>query len=281
MKTPNNLSERQVLEVKYKNSRNNLLIVVAFTVVNILLLISKSDTYFLFSAYIPYALVVFGMLFSGMYPQEYYEQEFSEMQMLSPAFFAVLLGIALVIVAFYLISWIFSKNNKSGWLIFALVIFSVDTLGMLFFTGVALENIIDIVFHVWVIISLALGINAGSKLKKIPAEDAVVSEIQNTEEDLQNPMDLGVLRVADRDVKQRILLEHEVLGHVITYRRVKRVNELVIDGNVYDEIEALVEAAHSLKAKVDGHLIEVGFDGLAHSYLKIDGQKIAKKLRLY
>jgi hypothetical protein len=89
------------------------------------------------------------------------------------------------------------------------------------------------------------------------------------------------IRIADSTVKARILLEADALGHAIVYRRVKRVNELVIDGRVYDEMEALVEFAHSLKAQIDGHTIEVGFDGWVHSYLKIDGQTVGRKRRLY
>lgn len=80
-------------------------------------------------------------------------------------------------------------------------------------------------------------------------------------------------------MKSRALPETNTLGHTITYRRVKKVNDLVIDGNVYDEMETLVEAAHSLKAQIDGHLIEAGFDGMSYSYLKIDGQMVAKKPR--
>ena len=45
--------------------------------------------------------------------------------------------------------------------------------------------------------------------------------------------------------------------------------------------EALVEFAHSLKAQIDGHIIEVGFDGGIHSYLKLDGEIVSKKIRLY
>lgn len=60
----------------------------------------------------------------------------------------------------------------------------------------------------------------------------------------------------------------------------KRVNELIIGGHVYDEMEALVETPHSLGARIDGHQIEVGFNGY-NSYLNVDGERIAKKLRLY
>ena len=70
------------------------------------------------------------------------------------------------------------------------------------------------------------------------------------------------------------------MGHYVVYRRVKKTNELVIDLYVYDEIEILVECAHSLEARIDGHLIVVGFDGVSHSYLSVDGEIVAKKLRL-
>lgn len=281
MSTTGSLSSRQTFETKCKNARANLLLVVAFTVINMVLLIAKSDTYFLFSAYVPYALVAVGMTICGMYPSEYYGEEFSGMEFLSPSVFAVIVAIAVIITALYFLCWIFSKNNRAGWLIAALVIFSVDTLGMFAVEGFALDSIIDIVFHVWVILSLSLGIHACAKLKKIPAEEAEVLEVEQIAEDQENPVNSEIIRLADPDVKARILLEGDALGHTVVYRRVKRVNELVIDGNVYDEIEALVEFAHELKAEIDGHVIVVGFDGGAHSYLKIDGETTAKKLRLY
>ena len=90
----------------------------------------------------------------------------------------------------------------------------------------------------------------------------------------------GILRVADPNVRARVLLQTEAFGHSIVYRRAKRVNELIVDGNVYDEVETLIEYAHTLKAQVDGHLFEAEFDGKAHSYIKVDGQVVAKKLRL-
>ncbi len=279
MKTSETLSNKDVLETKYNNSRHNLLLVVVFTVINIVLLITKSESYFLFSAYIPYALVTLGMLLCGMFPEEYYGEDFAGMEFLGSSVFTVFLVIAIIFTALYLVSWIFSKKNKVGWLIFALVIFSIDTLGMFALMEFATESIIDIVFHAWVIISLAIGINACRKLKKIPADEIAETEIEQT--DMEKPARSEMIRVADLGAKARILLEAEALGHHITYRRVKKVNELVIDGNVYDEMEALLEFAHSLQAEIDGHLIEVGFDGNVHSYLEIDGEIVTKKMRLY
>lgn len=283
MEPPIISGNRQILEAKYKNARSNLLLVLAFTVVNIVLLVAKSDVYFLFSAYIPYVLVTIGMATCGMFPAEYYTDELAGTEFLPTSVFGVILGISLAIVALYLISWIFSKKNTVGWLIFALVIFAIDTAIMLFFSGLQLDGLIDIAFHIWVIVSLSIGINAGVKLKKLPPEEIIEAEpdSEDTEQEELPEENSSAIRMADPDVKARVLLTAEALGHTITYRRVKRVNELVIDGNVYDEIEALLETAHSLKAQIDGRTIEVGYDGSIRSYLKIDGEMTAKKIRIY
>ena len=57
-----NTSERYNLENKYNTTRYNLLLVIGFTLVNIILLVTNSDRYFLFSAYIPYTVANFGMV---------------------------------------------------------------------------------------------------------------------------------------------------------------------------------------------------------------------------
>lgn len=182
MKKTNIQTSRQDLEAKYNNSRINLLLVVAFTAINIILLVTKSDSYFLFSAYIPYALVTLGMLICGMFPQEFYVNEFDGMEFFDTSVFAVFLVIAIIIVALYLISWFLSRKNKRGWLIFALILFTVDTLGMFAFQGLALDSIIDIVFHVWVIVSLCQGISASGKLKKMPMDETVFPQVEVTED---------------------------------------------------------------------------------------------------
>jgi len=183
MNASNTLSQRRDLETRYQNSRVNLLFVVLFTVINVVLLVTQSDTYFLFSAFIPYVLVSLGMILCGMYPQEYYGDDFAGMEFLDKSVFAVFLLIAVIAVVLYLISWIFSKKYRGGWLIFALIIFAVDTLVMFAFVGFALDSIIDIAFHVWVIVSLARGIHACGKLKKMPAELPEASEFAETEQE--------------------------------------------------------------------------------------------------
>lgn len=141
------------------------------------------------------------------------------------------------------------------------------------------SGIMDVLIHVLVLGYLIMGIHSASKLKKMP--EKTPAEATEQPELAVETQFSAPLRRADMEVKQRVLLEGTYGGHRILYRRVKRVNELVIDGYVYDEYEALAEFAHCLTARIDGHTIEMGFDGVSSSYFRVDGQQMAKKIRLY
>lgn len=88
------------------------------------------------------------------------------------------------------------------------------------------------------------------------------------------------VRRADHSVKSKVLLEARVENYEICYRRIKSVNELVINGIVYDEKKAVIEFAHNLSALVDGHTIEAGLSDDSYSYIMFDGECLAKKQRL-
>ena len=281
----NNSSLKDMLKTKYMSSCNNLLLVVTFTVINVILLITNSDSYFLFSAYIPYALVDLGMFLCGRYPQELYA-DFGNMEFVDNTFFTTMVVIAVVIVLVYFLSWIFSKKGKVGWLIASLVLFAIDGAVMLLYLGFSVEIIIDIVFHIWVIVSLSMGILNYYRLKRLPEDLPDTPFGEPTEDTDLQPMAEQIaeqkqLRNADFSVKHKILAEGEVLGHTVIYRRVKRTNELIVDGLVYDELEALVETAHTLTAEIDGHIITAGYDGRFHSFIKIGNELVTKKIRLF
>lgn len=166
------MSQRQLLETRYHNARSNLIWVLVFTVINIILLITNSNTYFLFSAFVPYILTDLGMTLCGMYPPEYYEGELAGMEFFGKEVFTVLLSIAVAILVLYLLCWIFSKKNRRGWMIFAAVLFALDTVLMLLLNGIVLDMALDYLFHGWVLGSLFMGITAAGKLKKLPEDDA-------------------------------------------------------------------------------------------------------------
>ncbi|MBR6681831.1 MAG: hypothetical protein IKL40_02470 [Clostridia bacterium] len=95
----------------------------------------------------------------------------------------------------------------------------------------------------------------------------------------QNISNNKAKRYADTSVKSRILLEANVQGYEICYRRVKSVNELVINGKVYDDKKGIIEFTHNLSALVDDHKIDAGYDEESNSYIMFDGEIIKRKKR--
>ncbi len=89
------------------------------------------------------------------------------------------------------------------------------------------------------------------------------------------------LRYADETVKSRTLLEARFETYRICYRRVKNVNELVVNGRVYDEYKGILEFEHHLLAMVDGHVIEAGYDADGYSYIQFDGELLEQKKRYW
>ncbi|MBQ9131721.1 MAG: hypothetical protein IJX62_04550 [Clostridia bacterium] len=171
----------QSLKQKYNSARLNLLLVVLFSAINLLLLVTKSNTYFLFSASVPYLLTDLGMFLCGMYPADYYTGDLAGFQTLPSVVFYVMLAIAVIILLLYLVSYLLSKKSV-GWLSFSLVFFCLDTVGMFLYFGIALDMIIDIVFHVWVIVILVQGIRAHYQLKNLPPEPQIEEPVaENTD----------------------------------------------------------------------------------------------------
>ena len=161
------VSPAQALETKYKNSVSNLLLVIGFTTVNVVLLIANANSYFLFSAFLPYNTVNHGMYLCGKFPAETYKPD---VNFRSDLYFYTCIAFAAAMILFYVICWYMAKNGKSEWLIVALAGFAVDTLAFVGLGGLDADSVLDIIFHVWVIVSLASGVVSFNKLKKLPAE---------------------------------------------------------------------------------------------------------------
>ena len=284
------MTPRQTYEQKYRASRMNLLIVVIFTLINIVLLVTNADSYFLFSAFIPYFIVSIGMLMCGRFPTDFYTDGLEEIEFIDDSFFIMTLVIAAAIMLFYLLAWTLSSKNRVGWLTFALVLFGIDTVVMLLMGGFEIESLIDILFHGLVIYYLISGIIAHNNIKRLPIEEAtklsdddLSGEKGEEGEDCfvtSETVDYIPLRTASRDVKHKVLAEARVQERYdICYRRVKSTNELVINGNVYDELNGVFESPHTLEARIDGHFITASYTG-SHSVIEFDGEIVAKKLRL-
>ena len=163
-------TQRQLLENKYSSARLNLLLLIAFTAINLILALCSSGTYFLFSATIPYVLVLFGMTLCGRMPEEYYdpgvEYEFFDVSLL-----VVLTVVAFLMLALYLVAYLLSSKRHSLWLVVATVFFSIDTVVMLLFYGIQVDALLDYVFHALVLYYLISGLVAARKLKKLPPDE--------------------------------------------------------------------------------------------------------------
>lgn len=267
----NNAPARNTLEAyqkRYSAARADLLIMTVLTVVNIALLFTGSETIMLFSAIVPYFAVASAYVYNGSYIFGF--------------------GIAILLIGLYFLCWFMSKKNYQ-WLIVATVLFTLDTLYMIpfydFSTDLA-SSLIDIIIHGVVLYYLVVGFNTGKKLKELEAKEGVLGEgiAEDGYTSYENNIDQNgnslYIRIADFDVKFRVLAEADYNGHRICYRRVKKVNELVIDGYVFDEIEMLAETPHELTAIINGETIHAGLRAPSSSYISVNGNDIIKKLRL-
>lgn len=252
-------NQRNALQKRYNTARTELLLVIILTVVNIVLFFAGSDSMMLFSASVPFYAVVFASMFG-----------IQELLIAG----CILAGIIIVL---YFLCWLLSKN-RPGWLVAAVVLFAIDTVCMLglYILAEEVSAVMDMLIHALVLYYLIAGLSSHRKLKKLPQPEPIPAGEEPALPDYSTP-----IRRADEEGKCRVLLESEYGGHRVCYRRVKRVNELVIDGQVYDEYEALMEQAHILTARIAGHTYEVGYNEQSRVFFKVDGQQIVQKMRWY
>ena len=164
--TPNTapMSPRAELERKYNSCRVELLVVVLFTVINLFTL-TFGNSYFLFSATFP-------ALFPAVMSEIAADTEYLASMGMTPEDGTILIIVGLVIGLImtvpYLLCWIFSKK-RPGWMVAALVFFSIDCL--LLILSLDLSMIADILIHAWVMFYLITGVKHGFKLKKMPEDE--------------------------------------------------------------------------------------------------------------
>ena len=153
---------------KYNNMRLSLLLILIFSVIN--LFSPLLEFYMLFSAYIPQLLAQIGAylyLTEGVL-----------------AFYIIMVILALILLVPYLLCWIFSKK-KVGWMIAALVFFSIDTI-FFFIDLVAYlaagdyTFIMDLLFHIYALVSLGMGVKYGLDMKNEVVPDYAALSSQAT-----------------------------------------------------------------------------------------------------
>lgn len=130
---------------QYNIARYNLLAAVLFTLVNLVLLLTGGDYYFLFSISVPY----YGTALAQLFELE-----------------TVMLVISAVLLAAYLACFLLSKKYR-GVMIAALVLFLLDCValvGLTVWLELYSDMILDILFHGWVVYYLIQAVRYGAKL---------------------------------------------------------------------------------------------------------------------
>ena len=163
--TPVDKNSREYLLRQVANGRYSLLLIVILTVVNLIMTILDTNTYFLFSASVPYYLVFVGMGIENGFVDGAWN--------VKGTLTYTGLVIALVIVAVYLLCWLLSKK-RAGWLTAALVLFIVDTVALVVITFALYDSpmgkLVDFLLHRPVEVSaivaepLRRGLAAGASL---------------------------------------------------------------------------------------------------------------------
>lgn len=148
------------IETKFAKSRSNLLLVVAFSAVNVILLLINSGTYFLFSAAFPIFSVELGQILS---------QELG-----ISAYYTIGIVVAFLAIAFYGICYLLSKRYKA-FILVAFIGFVIDTILLIWFSilEIDISMIIDIIIHAWVIYYLVIGVRAWLGLRKATTDDDI------------------------------------------------------------------------------------------------------------
>lgn len=185
--TPENSAANELAKLtrRAQSARMDIIVVVLFTVINITLLLFGSLTYFLFSVSLPYYLCYFMSLYTGRMPAEAYGSEWDGFQFLPDGFFWSAVVVSAVVLAMYAVCFFASQSKKKnedgsvtvsysmGWLIAALVLFSIDTLiyiiMMVLLIGFQMSMLIDLAIHIYVIVTLVMGVISAYKLKKLNA----------------------------------------------------------------------------------------------------------------
>lgn len=159
-------NSREYLEQQVKGGRSTLLAVVLFSVVNLVMLVLGTGTYFLFSASVPYYLTWFGRCMDN--------GTLDGSGSINGEFTMVGIVVSVVILGLFFLAWLFSRKRK-GWLTVSLVLFIADTVALVLISFLLLEspvgNLMDLLFHAFVVWQLFQAVYCARKLNALPSEE--------------------------------------------------------------------------------------------------------------
>jgi predicted nucleic acid-binding Zn ribbon protein len=145
--------------LKFEKARNNLLTVIAFTVVNLILIAFDAGINFLFSATLPQYIFQLGKVLDS--------------EIGSSIFTIAGLIVAFITIIPYFIFWILAKRAR-GLILAALIFFGIDSLILLFLILSMEFNfsfLLEIVFHGWILYYLINGVIAWFKMRDVNKDE--------------------------------------------------------------------------------------------------------------
>jgi hypothetical protein len=158
----------ETLRGKYRLGRLCILVVLALSAVQTLLISLGVNMVLVFSAFTPYLLVLYGRLLTGKLPPEYYEgEDMVTLEFLPGGFLIGTIALAVFLLLLYLLVWFFSKNEEGNWMLFGLILYAVDAVIMLVLFGIEWTLLFHYVLHGIVIGALASATSSGIRLRQI------------------------------------------------------------------------------------------------------------------
>lgn len=139
---------------RYEGGRSFLLMICALSVINLITIV-VNGSYFVFSSYVTQIIAAIGA-------ELYYTTE--------KIVWPLLLGaVGLISILPYFLCYFLSKK-RVGWMIAAMVLFSIDSLLFLLGLVAAFDTslALDFIFRTWALVSIILAVVDGVKRKKQP-----------------------------------------------------------------------------------------------------------------
>lgn len=154
------MTETMKLYRQINLARSNLIAMTLLTVVNIAAYFFGGDFGFPFSAFFPYAAVIFGDIFAT--------------ELADPMIFYWGIALASIVLILFTLGYFLSKK-RHGWLIVVTVLYVLDLIFMtyIYYPDFDFSALLDYAFHFWVLYYLVMGVIAVRKIKNLPEEPAL------------------------------------------------------------------------------------------------------------
>lgn len=160
MKKSNQMVEKgtqEYYERQVAMGRSALLVVLCLTVANLLLLLSNTNFYLLFSASVPYYLTIMARGY-----------DLAAFGAVNQTYTWAAVGVSILILGLFFVCWLLSRSTPQ-WLTVGLVLFVVDSIGLVlmcrFIFGGFTDSLLDLLMHGWVMYEIIIAVRAARRLQ--------------------------------------------------------------------------------------------------------------------